>query len=237
MNQLVKMTIKSPSEGMTDMNDKGSTRFLDFYKKSLEENKQLSDKQKRVLQASLELFSEKGFERTSTSDLAERAGVAQGTIFKRFQNKHELLMAVLAPLFGSALPAAVQEFITDTFSHPYDTLDEFVHNIVSNRLHFIEDNQRELRIILGEALYDPVMLAEVKTIFGKALRAQMQPSVAHLQATGEIADWPYDYIAEYLLMPILGYFGKILIGLESLNINEEIRYCTSFIIKGLRPDS
>ena len=47
----------------------------------------ISDKQKAVLRASLTLFSEKGVESTSTSDIAKMANVAEGTVYKQFKTK------------------------------------------------------------------------------------------------------------------------------------------------------
>ncbi len=41
----------------------------------------------RILQAAQKLFARKGFDGTTTKDLARKAGVAEGTIFRHFPNK------------------------------------------------------------------------------------------------------------------------------------------------------
>ncbi|MFM6283167.1 MAG: TetR/AcrR family transcriptional regulator, partial [Dolichospermum sp.] len=48
----------------------------------------------RILQAAQRLFATKGFEKTTTRDLAQTAGVAEGTLFRHFDNKKAILVEV-----------------------------------------------------------------------------------------------------------------------------------------------
>ncbi len=48
---------------------------------------------RRLLRAALELFTTVGFRATTTPMLAERAGLAEGTIYRHFSGKNELLNA------------------------------------------------------------------------------------------------------------------------------------------------
>lgn len=45
--------------------------------------------------AAKEVFCKRGFEASSTAEIASRAGVAEGTLYKHFQNKRALLIKVL----------------------------------------------------------------------------------------------------------------------------------------------
>lgn len=54
----------------------------------LEINKQR--KQSSIFNAALELFTTKGFTRTTISDISERAGVAKGTFYLYFNDKYDL---------------------------------------------------------------------------------------------------------------------------------------------------
>ena len=47
-----------------------------------------------LLDAALELTREKGFERTTLQDVAERAGMSTGAIYGNFRNRDELFMAL-----------------------------------------------------------------------------------------------------------------------------------------------
>ena len=49
----------------------------------------------QILRAARTLFSEQGYGRTTTSALAREAGIAEGTLFRHFKSKEEVLMALL----------------------------------------------------------------------------------------------------------------------------------------------
>ncbi|MFD2422635.1 TetR/AcrR family transcriptional regulator [Amycolatopsis pigmentata] len=53
------------------------------------------ESRRRILDAAEELFAERGFERTSFVDVAERSGISRGSIPWHFKNKDGLLIAVL----------------------------------------------------------------------------------------------------------------------------------------------
>ena len=48
----------------------------------------------RILSAALRLFASQGFDGTTTRDLAQAAGVAEGTLFRHFPNKKAILVEV-----------------------------------------------------------------------------------------------------------------------------------------------
>jgi AcrR family transcriptional regulator len=50
------------------------------------------NRKEAILQAAIELFAEKGFEATPTSEVAKRAGVAEGTIFHHFRSKDDVIV-------------------------------------------------------------------------------------------------------------------------------------------------
>ena len=54
----------------------------------------MTEKQISILSAAIELFSEKGYEATATSEIAKKAKVAEGTIFRYYKTKKELLYAI-----------------------------------------------------------------------------------------------------------------------------------------------
>ena len=53
-----------------------------------------TDKAELILAAALDLFEEKGFDGTAVPELARRAGVGTGTIYRYFDNKEALLNAL-----------------------------------------------------------------------------------------------------------------------------------------------
>ncbi|MFF1631089.1 TetR family transcriptional regulator [Streptomyces sp. NPDC058272] len=63
----------------------------------------------RLEQAALELYSERGFEQTTVTEIAKRAGLTERTFFRHFTDKREVLFAgaaSLQELFVNALAGA-----------------------------------------------------------------------------------------------------------------------------------
>ena len=46
---------------------------------------------KKILESAQRLFTRRGYERTSLSDIAKYAGVTRGAIYWHFENKEELI--------------------------------------------------------------------------------------------------------------------------------------------------
>ena len=62
----------------------------------LEESSQQKDRRRRVIKAAMEMADEGGYEAVHMRQVAERSGVALGTIYRYFNSKDQLLLAVLA---------------------------------------------------------------------------------------------------------------------------------------------
>jgi AcrR family transcriptional regulator len=66
----------------------------------------------RLLDCAADLFSEKGFERTTVRDIAHAVGIQSGSIFHHFKTKEEILKALMTEAvlcFTEKLKAAVDE--------------------------------------------------------------------------------------------------------------------------------
>ena len=60
---------------------------------------------KRLLDAAMEVFAEQGLE-ASTAEIARRAGVGHGTVFRRFPTKDDLVAAIVVDRMGEIAEAA-----------------------------------------------------------------------------------------------------------------------------------
>ncbi|MBG6094299.1 TetR/AcrR family transcriptional regulator [Nocardioides luteus] len=56
------------------------------------------DARGRMVSAALDLFAEKGYDKTTAGDIAARAGVTERTFFRHFADKREVLFANPSPL-------------------------------------------------------------------------------------------------------------------------------------------
>ena len=57
------------------------------------------ERRRQILEAALEVFTQKGFNAANVSDVAARAGVSQGTIYWYFESKEDLLSQVFLSFF------------------------------------------------------------------------------------------------------------------------------------------
>jgi TetR/AcrR family fatty acid metabolism transcriptional regulator len=68
-----------------------------------------SDKYQRILAAAIEVIAEHGFFQARVSEIAQCAGVADGTIYLYFRNKEEVLLAAISNAFSAFLELAQAE--------------------------------------------------------------------------------------------------------------------------------
>lgn len=67
------------------------------------------DKYQRILSAAIRVIAEKGFHSSRVSDIAERADVADGTVYLYFKSKEQILMAALDGAFQAFYRLAKEE--------------------------------------------------------------------------------------------------------------------------------
>jgi len=65
--------------------------------------------QKSILEAAFTLFSEQGYQSTSMPDIASRAGITAGNIYRYYKSKFELFYDVLEPWLNDQLDCLEQE--------------------------------------------------------------------------------------------------------------------------------
>jgi len=68
-----------------------------------------ADKYQRILVAAAAVFAEKGFFTSRVADIADRADVADGTVYLYFKNKEEILMTVINTAFDAFMSLARTE--------------------------------------------------------------------------------------------------------------------------------
>lgn len=96
----------------------------------------------------MELFAEKGFEKTRASEIAEKAGVAVGTIYLHFGDKEGLLRAILVNIVD-VIYARVKEIYEQYPSAPPDALARMhIEQIVQ----YVEENRKLAPFVLGYTL-------------------------------------------------------------------------------------
>ncbi|WP_371933371.1 TetR/AcrR family transcriptional regulator [Halobacillus litoralis] len=66
-------------------------KWVETLEQTTEEDRKLTPKQEQILKAAVEIFAEKGYASSSTSEIAAKANVAEGTIFRHYKTKKRTL--------------------------------------------------------------------------------------------------------------------------------------------------
>jgi len=67
------------------------------------------DKRRRILEAALGVFAQKGYFQARVSDIASAAGVADGTIYLYFRNKEDVIVSLFSDFLKRHLARAKEE--------------------------------------------------------------------------------------------------------------------------------
>jgi AcrR family transcriptional regulator len=157
------------------------------------------ERREAILAAALDEFSVRGFAATRLDDVAQRAGVAKGTIYLYFRDKEslfqELVRSMLSPIVG-ALEAAPKADL------PARTIAEMLAEIFVREI-FGTRRQDVLRLIISEGQRFP-KLAEV---YYRDVIARVVPVIRTLMvravARGELRDDALARFPQLLVAPAL----------------------------------
>ena len=87
---------------------------------------QMTDvRRNQILMGAAQVFAEKGFHKATTREIAKAAGVAEGTIYNYFDNKRDLLLAMVDLI---AIQSLKQLVTTDLPDDPRELLTMVIHN-------------------------------------------------------------------------------------------------------------
>ena len=165
----------------------------------------LSERQSRVLLASLDLFSELGFENTKSSDIARKAKVSEGTVFSHFKTKEGILEAIISPFLDDIIPEMIRNFSEQKFTFESQEFPLFLHSIIEDRLYFIQGNIREIKIIFYRALVDKSLSTKVENIILQSIVKPLSPILDTYKEKKMIVDWPNERIVRYMISLTLSY--------------------------------
>lgn len=114
---------------------------------------------KKVILAALDLFSNRGFHATTTVAIAKRAGVSEGTIYKYFRSKEDLLSSLLIPLIVQLRDNFFIRF------NDYSNLSDLIDFVIQDRLEFVEDNFEVIKLSIQDLLTDNYYTQQFKDSF------------------------------------------------------------------------
>jgi AcrR family transcriptional regulator len=155
----------------------------------------------QILDASLRLFSEKGFARTSVRDIAQAAGITDAAIYYHFASKRDLFEALIEERgFTEALENLERAEIT---VGPR----EAITGIALGAMEFIYSNRDVMKVLMLEAMaQDPVAAEEYRILADRWQRAEAR-ILRHYAGHGQLRTEAIDELATQLVITVLGVFA------------------------------
>lgn len=112
--------------------------------------------EERILKAAQRLFARRGFERTTTRELARAAGVAEGTLFRYFDTKKAILVAVATRGWIELLTDLLTE-LSEMGSY------EAVAQVMRRRMLNLGQNADMMRVCFLEAQFHPELRDRIQS--------------------------------------------------------------------------
>jgi AcrR family transcriptional regulator len=161
----------------------------------------------QILDASLRLFSERGFARTTVRDIARQAGITDAAIYYHFDSKRELLEALVEE---RGFLTSLQNLERVEAELP---LREMVLWMSASAINLMDENRDFLRLIIMEGLGGDEAALEQYTrlldLWENALTAVLQ----RYEGKGELhTTAPADELARQIIYTILMAFQDSLLG-------------------------
>ncbi len=170
-------------------------------------------KRRRILEAALEEFAQKGFAAARMEDVARRARVAKGTVYLYFDDKQALFEGlvhemVISPLRGVLeMRPARGEGVGQTLRR---VLPPAISRVARTRVGDL------LRLLIGEGVRFPRLAESYRRLWIEPMTARMRELLAHAHAQGELAHQALVKFPQLLVAPALmaiiwtGLFGRAL---------------------------
>jgi AcrR family transcriptional regulator len=104
-------------------------------------------RRRQILIGASTVFAKKGYHKATTKEIARAAGVAEGTIYNYFNNKRELLLAMVAMI-------ATQGFKNKILDRPPDDPREFLTLVLQDRYQLVQDYGHVIAPLVAEIFND-----------------------------------------------------------------------------------
>lgn len=108
---------------------------------------------KKIMEAGLVLFAQKGFALTNIKDIAEAAGISTGLIYRHFSSKEDLFNSLIANTIEE-LNKFVQ--ILDSYDSPKQAIVEMTASLIGD-IHFSNELSRYFLIVIRSMLEEEVL--------------------------------------------------------------------------------
>lgn len=114
-----------------------------------------AETKQRILKAAQHLFARHGYDGTTTRDLAQSAGVAEGTLFRHFTNKKAILVEVTTQGWVELLTDLLTE-LSEMSSY------RAIQEVMQKRMNHLKENSDLMRVCFMETQFHPDLQEQIQ---------------------------------------------------------------------------
>ena len=192
--------------------------------------KRVGNKREKIINAAAKFFGEKGYHNTTTSEIAEAAGVAAGTIYIYFTSKEELIVAVFEEFLGrhmERLQAGV-ESVNGPIAR--------IRRLMTLGLELMESNPESAKIFLSQLRQSTTMIKTVAKRSSRAYKDIIEAVLADGVAKGVFREMNTTHVASMLFgayqMTVLEWVASDC----TYPLGEKAKELSDFVLVGLACD-
>lgn len=135
-----------------------------------DELKKSEKTEQKIFMAAGKLFSEQGFSGTTTIQIAREAGVSEGTVFRHFQTKKEILIRLVTygiEMFSDTIAIdPLRQLAKNSEDSP---LEDYLFEIAMDRFNLLKKYKEIAMIVMNELSFH----REIKELFHKNIEEKV----------------------------------------------------------------
>jgi len=198
---------------------------------------ELTKRHWEILEAATKIFSEKGFENSRTSDIAKEANIAEGTIFRYYKTKKDLLMGLFIPMIIKFFRPMMLSSVEKIFNNDDMSIEEVIKAIFMDRLQLIRKNMPLVKTLVIEAAYKPEILEELReTLLPKVVEVIDRFMIKNIEK-GIFKDMDPRIMTRSFMSILAGYI-VLTVNFPNMfpveNDEEEVEKMTRILLDGIR---
>ena len=145
---------------------------------NLDSKEQIAEaRRQQILMGAAQVFAQKGFHKATTKEIAAAAGVSEGTIYNYFNNKRDLLLAMVEMF-------TTQSFKNIVLDHPPANPREFLTTILRDRYQLVQERGHIIAPLLAEIFTDVTLREAVYNQILKPLAGLMEQYMQYQTESG-----------------------------------------------------
>ncbi|MEH7729983.1 TetR/AcrR family transcriptional regulator [Bacillus safensis] len=188
----------------------------------------LKSTNQRIIRATMDLLTEKGYQKTTTKGIATKANVSEATIFRNFKNKRGVIAAIMK-MKSTPTKTLEAEFKGDLYTDLKFLGTYFLEDLTSKK-EFIYISMRE-----------PAMFKDLTShekIYPQELREMLIQYFKKMGAEHHVLKGNEDIYADIFISTYFGFFIQQLEQDFQLVLTQKedfIEICTHIFMRGISP--